>query len=125
MELVSFPCSQQPTAGSESSPDSPKCFLKVHYNIIFPSMSRYSKWSLSFEFCEQNFAFISHLSHACYMTIHFILLDLSILVIFGANTSYKALNYVIVSSFPIFIALRSEYSPQHPVLKDLQTTFLS
>jgi len=49
-------------------------FPKIHSNIIFPSMSRFS---------DQNFICISCLSHACYLSHLVILFDLMILIIFG------------------------------------------
>jgi len=42
-------------------------FPKIHSNIILPSMSTSSEWFLSFRFPDQNFIYISHLSHAWYM----------------------------------------------------------
>jgi hypothetical protein len=39
----------------------------IHFNIIFPSTCRSSPWSLLFTFLDQNFVFISDLSHACYV----------------------------------------------------------
>jgi len=32
----------------------PLYFFKIDFNIIFPSISRYSKWSLSFRLSHQN-----------------------------------------------------------------------
>jgi len=46
----------------------PPYICKVHSNIIIPSMSRSSGWSLPFRFSNQNTICILHLSHACYMT---------------------------------------------------------
>jgi len=45
----------------------PSSFPKIHYNIIFPSTSRFSEWPLSFRFTNQTTVCISHLSHACYI----------------------------------------------------------
>jgi len=42
----------------------PSYFPKTHSNIILPSATRPPKWPLSFSFSNQNFVFISHLSHA-------------------------------------------------------------
>jgi len=41
----------------------PPYFPKIYTNIILPS----TLWSLPFRFSDQNFVYISHLSHACYM----------------------------------------------------------
>jgi len=51
-------------------------FLKIHLNIIFPSMLGASKWSHSFRFPHQNPVYTSLLPHTRYMPRYFILLDL-------------------------------------------------
>jgi hypothetical protein len=45
----------------------PSNFPEINSNIIFSPMPRSSKWSHPFRFSDQNFVYISHLSHACYM----------------------------------------------------------
>jgi len=45
----------------------PPCFPKIHSNIVFPYTPLSSQWPLLFKFSDQNYAYISHLSHACYM----------------------------------------------------------
>ena len=42
-------------------------FLKIHLNILIPSMPGSSKWSLSFGFPHQNPVYISPLPHTPYM----------------------------------------------------------
>jgi hypothetical protein len=42
-------------------------FLKIHFNIILPSLPRSSKWSLSFLFSHQSPLFIYLLAYTCYM----------------------------------------------------------
>jgi len=42
-------------------------FPKIYSNIVFPSMPRYSTWSLPFRFSDENFVRISQFSHACYI----------------------------------------------------------
>jgi len=60
-------------------------FLESHSNIIFPSMPRSYKWSLPFEFSDQNFVLIFHLSHACYLVM---------------LTSYEASQCLVFSNLP-------------------------
>ena len=42
-------------------------FLKIHLNIILPTMPGFSKWSLSLGFHHQNPVYTSSLPHTCYM----------------------------------------------------------
>jgi len=42
-------------------------FLKIHLNIILPSMSGSTKWSLSFRFPHTNPVYAFPLPHTCYM----------------------------------------------------------
>jgi hypothetical protein len=51
-------------------------FSKIDLNIILQSTPRSSKWSVSFRFCNQNSARISHLRHARYTSVHLNLLDM-------------------------------------------------
>jgi hypothetical protein len=61
----------------------PPYFPKIHSNIILSSTTRSSEWSLPFRFSDQNFVRISHLSRACYIPTHLILIDFVTLIIFG------------------------------------------
>jgi hypothetical protein len=47
----------------------PSCSPKIHSNIIFLFTRRSSKLSLPFRPFDQNSVCISHLPHACYMTL--------------------------------------------------------
>jgi hypothetical protein len=64
-------CSQEPATDPYSEPDesSPHLhtFFKINFNIIFPSVPLFQKFSLAFRFLNQNFVLISHPFHACYM----------------------------------------------------------
>ena len=42
-------------------------YLKIHLNIILPSMPGSPKWSLSLGFSHENPVYTSHLPHTCYM----------------------------------------------------------
>ena len=46
-------------------PSPPSYFLKIHFNIIFPSTPRSSKWSISFRVPYQNPVFTSPVSLTC------------------------------------------------------------
>ena len=43
-------------------------FLKIHFNIIFSFTLRFTDWSVPYRLSINNFAWVSHLPHACYMS---------------------------------------------------------
>jgi hypothetical protein len=49
----------------------PSYFVKVHFNIILPSMQRSSKWSPAFRPSHQSPVCVSVFRHACYITSSF------------------------------------------------------
>ena len=44
-------------------------FVKIHLNIILPSMPEFPNWSLSFRFPHQNPVYASPLPHTSYMSL--------------------------------------------------------
>ena len=48
-------------------PTTPSHFLKIHFNIILPSMSWSPQWSLSLKFPNQNLVHTSLFLHTCHM----------------------------------------------------------
>jgi hypothetical protein len=60
-----------------------------HFNIMHPSTSRSSEWSLLFRLCKEMFAFLISPMRAT-RSAHIILLDLIVLIILGED--YKLCN---------------------------------
>jgi hypothetical protein len=100
-------------------------FSTTNSNIILPSISKSSEWSLPFRFSDQSFVYILHLSDACYMhrTSHSPWFD-------HYNNiwwSVQVMKLLTMQSSPAswhFFPLRSKYSPQHPVIKIPSSTFV-
>jgi len=103
----------------------PSHFLKVHPNIIFPSTPESSKSSLSLRFPNQNLVFTSPLPHTCYMprSSHSSRFDYPNNIWWGI-----LLSKLLIMHFSLLInhliPLKVKYSPQHPILKHPQPTFL-
>jgi len=102
----------------------PSSVSMIHSNIIFPSMLRFSKWSLHCRFSNQNIVCIPHLSHMCYIShsshlpwfVHQNNIWWSVQVM-------KLLSMQCSPAYCNFILIRSKYSPQHLVLKHSQFMF--
>ena len=100
-------------------------FLKIPLNIIHTSMPESTKWSLSLRFPHQNPVYSSPLPHTRYMPrqSHSSRFD-------HRNDIWWAIQIIKLhimqfSPLPCYIVpLRPKYSPQHPVLKHPQATFL-
>jgi hypothetical protein len=93
-------------------------FFKINFRVIFQATHMATNWALTFRFPDQNFARISHLSHAPYIPrkSHSSWFDL--LVTF--DDEYKVTKLLITLLTPSschFLPLRSKYSPQRLVLK--------
>jgi hypothetical protein len=69
----SLPCPQEPATCPYPEPDQssprppPSYFLKIHFNIILPFTPRFSKWSFSFRFPDQNPVYPPPLLHTRHM----------------------------------------------------------
>ena len=106
-KFPTLPQSQVPTTcpypgPNQSSPCPPSKFLKIHLNIILPSMPGSSKWSLSRRFLHHNPAYTSPLPICATCPAHLILPGFIAWIIFGEE-------YRSVSS-SLFIFLHSPVS---------------
>ena len=103
---------------------SPSHFLRIHFNIIFPSNLGCCKLSLSLRFFHLNLdaLLISPICATC--SARLILRGLITRIIFGEV--YRSLSFsLLFYSLPCYLVpLRHKYSPQHRILKHPQPTFL-
>ena len=94
----------------------PSHVLKIHFNIILPSIPMFSKWSPSLRFPNHNSICTSSLPpNTCHMTwpCHLYLITW---IVFSGLQIMKLIMQA--SPLPYYlIPLRPKYLPQHPVLK--------
>ena len=100
-------------------------FLKIHLNIILPSMPGSPKWSLSLRFSHLNPIYASPLPHTRYVPYS----SHSSLFYHPKNIGWavQIIKLLIMPFSPLpsyLVPLRPKYSPQHPILKYPQPMFL-
>jgi len=112
----------EPAQSSSHTPTSK--FLKIHINIIFSSTPRSPQWSPSLRFRDQNpvhafppnTRYMTHPSHSSRLcNPHTI------------RWGVQIIKLLIMQFTPLpcyLVPLRPKYSPQHPILKNPQPTFL-
>jgi hypothetical protein len=120
---VPFTCLHPQPAQSCSYPTS--YFLKIRINIIIPSTPGSPQWSLALRFLHQNHLYASLLPHPFHMPRPF-----------HSSRFYHPHNSVwevqtiklLIMKFSqhlcYLVPLRSKYSPQYPIPKRPQPTFL-
>jgi hypothetical protein len=88
-------------------PTTPSHFLKIHLNIVLPSMSGSPQWSLSLRFPDQNPVHTSSLPHTRHMPRHLIL-DFTTRTILGQE--YRSLSSSLCN-FRHFRVISSLFGP--------------
>jgi hypothetical protein len=87
----------------------PHYFPKIHSHIILLTMPRSSTWSLPFKFSDKNFACISHHSHAYYMPINPILLELKMTLLIN-YTSSLVIEFRVNEPINVMFVIITQYS---------------
>jgi len=103
----------------------PSHFLKIHLNIFHQFMPGSSKWSFSSGFPTRTLYAPLLFPVRATCPAHLILLDLIIRIKF--DDGHRSLISSLCSFFALsyyHVPLRPKYSPQHPILKHPQHTFL-
>ena len=110
---------------SESVQFTPPADVLINFDIILPSTLRSSQWSLSFRLRHRSpvYTSLSPIHTTC--PAHLILLDFITRTIYGEDCRSLSSSLCIFSS-PLSprIPLTTKDSPQHPILKQPQPTFL-
>ena len=100
-------------------------FLKIQLNIILPSTPGFYKWSLAPSFPHQNPVYTSALPHTCHMPRPSHLSRFYHPNNIGWGVQIIKLLIMWLSPLSCYpVPLRPKYSPQHPILKHPQPTFL-
>jgi hypothetical protein len=96
-------------------------FLKIRLNIILPSKSGSSKWSLSIGFPHPSLVCTYHTSHTCYM--HSPSHSPRVGHLNNIWWGVKIIK-LLISPLPCYLVpLRPKYYPQNPIFKHPQTKF--
>jgi hypothetical protein len=110
---------------SQLNPTITSTLLKINLNIILPSMPGSPKWSLSLRFPHQNPVYASSL-----LCTHYIPCPSHSSIFYNPNNigwGMQITKLIIMQFSPpvcYLVPLRPKYSPQHPILKYPQPTFL-
>ena len=99
--------------------------LKTHFHIILPTMPGSSKWVPSLRFIHQNTVYASPLIHTCYMPRPSHSWRFYHPGNIWCGEQIIKLIIMLFSQLTCYLGpLSTKYSPQHPILKHSQPTFL-